>query len=113
MKLDKWVPYVPDYDAWYEHFKDLSEGYVQPDHEGRYIVGSGRRNRLLKEMEEQRQKEIDMREQQKPVVKMVTPVAQAVEMAKSEIARKNGKRKKEINKPKRLKRYVYNPEDQL
>lgn len=87
VKLQKWVPYIPDYDKWYQHFKDLSEGYVQPDHMGRYVVGSGRRNRLLKEMEAQRQQEIEIREQQRPVVKLVSPVAQAVEMAKSEMER--------------------------
>ena len=32
LKLEKWVPYVPDYDKWYQHFKDLSKKYVQPDH---------------------------------------------------------------------------------
>lgn len=88
VKLQKWVPYIPDYDKWYQHFKDLSEGYVQPDHMGRYIVGSGSRNRKLKEMEaQQRQKEIEIQEQQRPVVKLVSPVAQAVEMAKSQIER--------------------------
>lgn len=124
VKLQKWVPYIPDYDKWYQHFKDLSEGYVQPDHMGRYIVGSGSRNRLLKEMEaQQRQKEIEIQERQKPVVKLVSPVAQAVEMAKSEMERERkkeegGKRKKKTITtrkplPKRLKRYAYNPEDQV
>ena len=48
---------------------------------GRYIVGSGRRNRKLKEMEaQQRQKEIEMLEAQRPLVKLVLPVAQAVKM---------------------------------
>ena len=105
VKLHKWVPYIPDYDKWYQHFKDLSDGYVQPDHLGRYVVGVGERNRKLKETE-------------RPVVKLVTPVAQAVEMAKSEIERKKEggvKRKKETTTPlpKRLKRYAYNPEDQV
>ena len=49
-KQEEWVPYVPDYDEWYQHFKDMKEGYVQSDHMGRYIVGSGKRNRILKEM---------------------------------------------------------------
>ena len=31
-KQEKWVPYVPDYDEWYQNFKDLRDGYVQPDH---------------------------------------------------------------------------------
>ena len=66
LKREKWVPYIPDYDNWYQHFKDLSEGYVQPYHMGRYIVGSGRRNRKLKEMEaQQRQKELEIRQQQR------------------------------------------------
>ena len=30
-KQEKWVPYVPDYNAWYQHFKDLRDGYVHPD----------------------------------------------------------------------------------
>ena len=32
VKQEKWVPYIPDFDKWYQHFKDLSEGYVQPDY---------------------------------------------------------------------------------
>ena len=58
IKQEKWVPYVLDYDELYQHFKDLSDGYVSPDHMRRYIAGSGRRNRKLNEMEaQQRQKE--------------------------------------------------------
>ena len=83
-KQEKWVPYVPDYDEWYQHFKDLRDGYVQPDHMGRYVVGSGKKYRKLKEMES-REKEIEMRDQQRPVVKQITLVAQAIEIAKSEI----------------------------
>ena len=44
-KQEKWVPYVPDYDEWYQHFKDLRDGYVQPDHMGCYVVGTGKRNK--------------------------------------------------------------------
>ena len=90
-KQEKWVPYVPDYDEWYQHFKDLRDGYVQPDHMGRYIVGTGKRNRKLKEMEarekEAREKEIALSNLQRPVVNQITPVAQALEIAKSEIQR--------------------------
>ena len=46
-KLQKWVPYVSDPDKWYHHFLDLRDGYVQPDHLGRYIVGSGDKYRKL------------------------------------------------------------------
>ena len=37
---------------------------------------------------QQRQKEIEIQQQQRPVVNLVTPVAQAIEIAKSEIERK-------------------------
>ena len=57
-KQEKWVPYVPDYNAWYQHFKDLRDGYVQPDHMGRYVVGSGKKYRKLKEIET-REKEME------------------------------------------------------
>ena len=100
-KQEKWVPYVPDYNAWYQHFKDLRDEYVQPDHMGRYVVGSGRKYRKLKEMEvrgrevearekqiEAREKQIEAREQKSSTLKQITPVAQALEIAKSEIERK-------------------------
>ena len=42
---------------------------------GKLYVGSGRRNRKLKEMEAlERQKEIEIQQQQRPVVNLVTPV---------------------------------------
>lgn len=69
VKQQRWVPYIADPEKWYQHFKDLSEGYVTPDHKGRYVVGSGRKNR----------------EKERPVVQLVSPVAQAIEMAKSEL----------------------------
>ena len=118
-KQEKWVPYVPDYDDWYQHFKDLRDGYVQPDHMGRYVVGSGKKYRKLKEMEARGR--IEMREQQRPILKQITPVAQAIEIAKSEIERdskkKGGSKRKKAKSPnllpKRLKRYAYNPENQV
>ena len=115
IKQEKWVPYVLDYDKWYQHFKVLSEGDVQPDYMGRYIVGSGTRNRNLKEMgAQQRQKEIEIQQQQRPVVKQVTPVAQAIEIAKSEIDRERkeegGEKCKKVKTiqslTKRLKHYA-------
>ena len=100
-KQEIWVPYVPDYNAWYQHFKDLRDGYVQPDHMGRYVIGSGKKYRKLKEIEtrerevearekqiEAREKQIEAREQKSPTLKQITPVAQALEIAKSEIERK-------------------------
>ena len=119
-KQEKWVPFVPDYDEWYQHFKDLRDGYVQPDHMGRFVVGTGKRNRQFKEMEA-KQKEIEMLEKQRHVVNQVTPVAQAIELAKSELARerkkggviKRKKAKTAQGLAKRFKRYAYNREDQV
>ena len=107
----KWVPYVPDPERMYQHFKDIRDGYARPDHLGRYFVGTGERNRKLKEMEQQR-----------PVVKMVSPVAQANEIAQSEVnrekQRKNGDGKKRKNTTSSLsqvkkRRQEYNLEDAL
>ena len=100
------------------HFKDLRDGYVQPDHMGRYVVGSGKKYRKLKEMETRGK---EMREQQRPFLKQITPVAQAIETAKSEIEQdskkeggsKSKKAKSPNSLPKRLKRYTYNPENQV
>ena len=65
LKQEKWVPFVPDYDEWYQHFKDLRDGYVQHVPMGRYIVGIGKRNMQLKEMYA-KQKEKGMLEQKGP-----------------------------------------------
>ena len=80
-KQQKWVPYVSDPDKSYQHLLDIRDGLVEPDHLGRYIVGSREKYRRLKEMEA---KQI---EKQRPVVNLVSPVAQATEMAWSEIKR--------------------------
>jgi hypothetical protein len=59
------------------HFNDISEGRLRPDHKGRNIVGSGskRRNSTAPSAAQ-------------PVkVNLVTPLAQAVEMAKSQLKR--------------------------
>ena len=74
----KCIPYVSDPDKWYQHLLDVRDGYAERDSLGHYIVGSGRKYRELKEM----------RQKEKPVVNLVTPVAQALEMAKSELKRK-------------------------
>ena len=85
----KWVPYVSDPDKWYQHLLDMRDGLVEPDYLGRYNVGSGEKHRRLKEMEA---KQI---ENKRPVVNLVSPVAQATEMARSEV-----KREREIAKSK-------------
>ena len=56
---------------------------------GRYIVGSGAKYRHLKETE------TEQIEKQRPAVNLVSPVAQATEMARSEI-----KREREMAKSK-------------
>ena len=57
---------------------DVRHGYAKRDSQGRYMVGSGHKYRELKEM----------RQKEKPVVNLVTLVAQALEMAKSELKQK-------------------------
>ena len=44
-KNKRWVPYVPDYNKWEQHFTDVSEGRARADHRGQYLVGSGARRR--------------------------------------------------------------------
>ena len=85
----------------------MRDGLVEPDYLGRYIVGSGEKHSRHKEMEA---KQI---EKQRPVVNLVSPVAQATEMARSEIKRerKKEKRRKKAEKPPR-KRYRPDLEDQ-
>ena len=80
---------VPD--KWYQHLLDIRDGLVEPDYLGRYIVGSGEKHRRLKEMEAKQT------ENQSSVVNLVSPVAQATEMARSEI-------KRELKKEKRPKK---------
>ena len=99
----KWIPYVSDPDKWYQHLLDVRDGYRERDSQGHYIVGSGRKYRELKEMKSLESK----METQRPVFNLVSPIAQATEMAKSEIKRdskKDGKRKKEAIPPPSLKR---------
>lgn len=68
-KTQKWIPYIPNHKKWQQHFSDLSQGKVHPDHKGRFIVGSGSR----------------YKSDSTPKVELVTPVAQTLEMAKSEL----------------------------
>ena len=68
---------------------DMRNGLLEPDYLGRYIVGIGEKHRRHKVMET---KQI---ENQRPVVNLVSPVAQASEMARSEV-----KREREMAKSK-------------
>ena len=74
----KWIPYVSDPDSWYQHLLDVIDGYADRDSQGRYIFGSGQKYREVKEM----------RQKEKLVVNLVNPVAQALEMAESDLKRK-------------------------
>jgi len=75
-KNKRWVPYVPDYKKWEQHFTDVSEERARADHRDRYLVGSGARWRP----------NTHKVEPDTPKVQLVTPVAQTLEMAKSELA---------------------------
>lgn len=74
----QWVPYVPDFMKWINHFEDISAVRVRPDYTGRYIVGSETQHRA-----EPPSKELH------PTVQLVTPVAQAIEIAKLELKREH------------------------
>ena len=76
-KNKRWVPYVPDYKKWEQHFTDVSGGRARADHRGRYLMGNGARWRP----------HTHIVEPDTPKVELVTPVAQTLEMAKSELAR--------------------------
>ena len=84
IKLQKWVTYVSDPEKWYKSLLDLREGNVEPHNQDRYIMDSGGKHGQLKDMEALQK---EMHENKRPVVNLVTPVAQAKEMAKLEIKR--------------------------
>ncbi|KAJ8307837.1 hypothetical protein KUTeg_014620 [Tegillarca granosa] len=73
-KNKRWDLYVPNFEKWEHHFSDVREKRARPDHRGRYVVGSGAKRLHTSTVSE-------------PQVKLVTPVAQAVEMAESELRR--------------------------
>ena len=103
----RWVPYVADPEAWYQHLKDLRDGYVQPDGRGRYVIGSGNSTKRVETLEaklkevNQKLKETEekLKNAQQPVVRLVSPVAQANEIAQSEV-----QRSRDQQSPKRKKR---------
>ena len=75
----QWIPYVSDSKKWQQHFEDISQGSIPADHKGRYIVGSGARWRSTTASSDD------------PQLTMVTPIAQTIEMAKSELKIENSK----------------------
>ena len=110
IKLQKWVPYVSDPDKWYQYLLNLREGNVEPHNQDCYIVDSGGKHEQLKDMDTQQK---EMHEDQRPVVNLVTPVAQATEMAKSEIKREMAARKKFVPQGRRQNVYKSTTKDYL
>jgi hypothetical protein len=64
-------PYVPDIEKWRKHFVAMARGQVHPDHNGHYHVGHIQSDGGKKSDE--------------PHIQMVTPVAAAIERAKSQL----------------------------
>ena len=56
-------------EMWTRHFQRMAEGKLKPDHKGNYVVEKIQTGGVSKE----------------PTIQFVTPVAQAVELAKSEL----------------------------
>ena len=71
----KRILYISDPNKWYQHLLDVRDGYAEFDSQGCYMVGSGRKYKELKEV----------RQKENLLVNLVTPEAQALEMAKSEL----------------------------
>jgi hypothetical protein len=68
------LPYVPDIDKWRKHFVNMAKGRTRSDQNGQYTVDwvqTGGDN------------------SSGPQIQMITPVAQAVELVKSELALEN------------------------
>ena len=80
-KLQKWVPYKEDVAYWINYFK--SKDHI-PDQVRNFEKILEEKNTLLRHMEEKLEKV------KTPQVKMVSPLAEAVDRAKSQIKRKNG-----------------------
>jgi hypothetical protein len=64
-------PHVQDIDLWRKHFVAMARGQVRPDANGKYHI---RHTHNIRE------------KSSIPQIKMVTPIAQSIELAKSELA---------------------------
>lgn len=80
-------PYVPDLEKWRRHFVNMAEGKTRRNKNGKYVVGA---------IHQEGGKTVE------PVIQMVTPVAAAVGLAKSELAQEE--EEKERYGPKVYKR---------
>ena len=80
-KLQKWVPYKEDVEYWINYFKQKDH---IPDQIRNFEKILEEKNKLLGDMEEKLEKV------KTPQVKMVSPLAEAVDRVKSQIKRKNG-----------------------
>ena len=79
-KLQKWVPYKEDVENWIKYFKPKDH---IPDQVRNFEKILEEKNKLLRDMEEKLEKV------KTPRVKMVSPLAEAVDGVKSQIKRKN------------------------
>ena len=79
--VHQWDLCVQDVDKWVRHFADIQAGRVRPDHKGRYIVRSGSRTNPEANRSDRNANQLK--------VNLVTPVAQVIEMAKSELKRES------------------------
>jgi hypothetical protein len=70
------LPYDPYIEKWRKHFVDMAHGKIKPDHMGRYIVAPLPHDYVKESKEPQVE------------IQMVTPVAAAIERAKSELKKK-------------------------
>lgn len=66
-----YVPHIPDLDTWKKHFMDMAHDKL-PHRNKFYVIGSRRQHGGSED----------------PVIQLVTPTQQAVEMAKSDMKRK-------------------------
>ena len=93
----RWIPYDPDPEVWYQHFKNIRGGYVTPDQSGRYIIGSGNSQKRVQTLEaklkevnkklKETEQKLEYAERHVVNTRMVTPVAQANAIAQSNLQR--------------------------
>ena len=104
-------PYVPNFEKWKSHFLRMAEGKLKPNAKGTYAVDTVQSGGASSE---------------EPLIKMVTPAAQAVDLAKSELEeemkqdrlfskvyKNTGKRKLLSNKPSLSKKTKFNKKAQF
>ena len=81
-----------DVETWKKHFTLMAEGKLRPNHKGHYIVHNKQKGDGVKE----------------PEIKWVTPLAQDIELAKSEL-NEDKKQKCELQGYKRAQKRLCEP----